>query len=158
MIEILKKHFYFISFFILVFGNLLLNLSTKIYFYPEHYYFAYLVSRGLIPYKDFFDHHGFLLYYLMSPLAADTSFLLFNIFFCLIQVINLSLVLLILRKNKNKLLFFLLGLAYVAANFKITDNTFWYEEVIPTLLLLTYYLLYLKEFKFKNIVVLISEN
>lgn len=34
----------------------------------EHLHAAYLVSRGDVPYRDFFEHHGPALYYAMQPL------------------------------------------------------------------------------------------
>ena len=36
----------------------------------EHIYASWLVSEGKQPYKDFFEHHNPLLWYLFSPVAA----------------------------------------------------------------------------------------
>ena len=35
----------------------------------EHIYASWLISEGKLPYKDFFEHHNPLFWYLFSPVA-----------------------------------------------------------------------------------------
>jgi hypothetical protein len=61
--------------------QLSLLLTTKPIFYSELFYYPWLVSKGLMPYRDFFDNHGFLLYYVLSPFVQVKSLLALNIFY-----------------------------------------------------------------------------
>ena len=126
-----------ILFFIL---QSLLILTTKFTFWPEIVTFSWMVNKGMIPYRDFFDHHGFLMYYLLSPLM-DNGFILLKIFYLLIQSLNLFFVLLILRKASNRLGLVMGGILYVFIGYFVSENVLWYEIVITTFLLGSYYLM-----------------
>ena len=39
----------------------------------EHLYASYLISKGDIPYRDFFEHHHPLLWYLFAPIVLMFS-------------------------------------------------------------------------------------
>ena len=48
----------------------LINSYTLIYDEFEHLRAAYLVSLGYVPYRDFFEHHHALLWYILAPLMS----------------------------------------------------------------------------------------
>jgi len=129
-----------------------LILTTKINSFPEIFFFPWLVSKGLIPYRDFFDHHGFLLYYILAPLTADKSMIGLRIFYFFIQTVNLFLVLKILKKITNKSGFFLGGLLFVFVNFFASGNTWWYELAITTIYLIIF-LVWQKNIKRKYFII-----
>lgn len=99
---------FFVIFFtvILVIFQSFLILSTKINLYPELIVFSYLVKINYLPYQDFFDHHGFLIYYLLSWFLFDKNLLGFKLIFFLIQSLNLILFLIILKKQSHKKIFY----------------------------------------------------
>lgn len=136
--------------FILFILQSFLILGTEIVIYPELYFFPWLVSKGFIPYRDFFDHHGFLLYYLFSPLTLDQSFLLLKLTYFLSHTTSLILLLLIFKKITTKLGFIIGGLLFVLTNFFVSENFLWYEAYIVTLYLVIYLILLLKEFRYKS--------
>ncbi|OGG02733.1 hypothetical protein A2W14_02285 [Candidatus Gottesmanbacteria bacterium RBG_16_37_8] len=135
--------------FLLLIIQVILIFGTGIVIYPEMYFLPWLVHKGLIPYRDFFDHHGFFLYYLLAPLTFDKSFLLLKFAYLFIQSVNLLLVLLILKKITNKIGYFTGGALYVLINFFVMENIIWYEAYIVTLYLFVYLLLIVKKFKYK---------
>lgn len=124
--------------FILIQAELI--LSTKFNVWPEMVTLPWLIGKGLIPYRDFFDHHGFLLYYLIAPFVKDHSFLSLKLFFLVVQSINLALILLIIKKSKNKTAFLLGGILFIFLNYFVSVNLLWYEELIATFLLAAYYI------------------
>jgi hypothetical protein len=109
--------------------------------YPEMFFFPWLVAKGLVPYRDFFDHHGFLLYYLLSPLSLDKSLLLIKLFYLSIQVINFYLFFLIIKKFSSKKVIFISSIIFVFLNFFVNENNFWFETVIAFFYLLVIWLL-----------------
>lgn len=126
-----------------------LILTTNVNIWPELFFFPWLVHKGLLPYRDFFDHHGFLLSYFLAPLSEEKSLILIKGFFYFISLVNLFLVLKILKKLMFKLSFFLGGFLYVMINFLIAENNLWYELVITTFFLITFNLLTSKKSKYQ---------
>lgn len=118
-----------------------LTLITKIQIYPEMFFLPWLVSKGLIPYRDFFDHHGFLLYYVFAPLVKLWSFNGIRFAFFVTQSINLFLVLYILKKTTSKTGYAIGSLLFMLVQFFVSDNIIWYEQTITTCLLVAYALL-----------------
>ena len=135
------------GFFLLL--QLFLLVNTRINIFPELFFFPWLVSKGLMPYRDFFDHHGFLLYYIFAPLTSNISLIFIKLFFIFFQSINLILLLFLLKKYSNKFGFILGGLTYVALNFFIADNNVWYEVFITFFYLLIFITIF-TNFKYKN--------
>lgn len=115
-----------------------LILTTNIQVPPEIYVFSWLVHKGLLPYKDFFDHHGFFLYYLFSPISADLTFYSYKIIYFILQTVNLGLFLFTLRKISSKGGYIVIGFLFVLLNYFISENFLWYEIAITTLFLLSY--------------------
>lgn len=130
--------------------HLFFLLTTNIEIPTEIYFFSHLVNKGLVPYKDFFDHHGFLLYFLLAPLTIDKNFLLLKLFYILLQGVNLGLVLLITKKISNELGFVMVSIFYPLLNFFNSKNVLWYETIITTFYLLIFYLLIEKKFKYRD--------
>ncbi len=119
----------------------------------ELYHYPWLVSKGLLPYRDFFDHHGFLLYYLFAPLAHDKSLFLMTVLFYINQAINLALVLTILKRITNIFGFVLCGILFTLLNYYITDNSFWFETSVTTFYLLIVLTTTIKHLKHKELLI-----
>lgn len=136
----------FIIAFIYLLTQSYLILNTAIVIYPEIYLFPWLVQKGLIPYRDFFDHHGFLLNYLLSPFVESTFSHLRLVYF-IIQSANLGLLFVILRKITNKAGFIYCGFTYIFINYFLSENFLWYEAIITTIYLIIYLLLITKDSK-----------
>lgn len=130
--------FYFLGTAILFFLQTLIVFTLPINIFPEFFLFPYLITRNLIPYRDFFDHHGFILYYLLAPLTLDKNLFFLKTVFFLTQSINFVLVSLILKNYASKIGFILGGLIFILLNFFFSDQTLWYENFITTLYLLIF--------------------
>lgn len=109
--------FYFYLSLLLLAVHTFLVFTTNFSLHPEFSLFPYLVQKGLMPYRDFFDHHGFLTYYILAPLSFDTSFFSYKLFYYLIQSVNLILVLKVLQTSRSKTVYTILGLLYVLINY-----------------------------------------
>jgi len=110
--------------------------------YPEIFFLPWLVAKGLLPYRDFFDHHGFLLYYLLAPLSLDKSLFLLKAGYYFFLLLNFGLFIIIVRRwLKGWQLLLFSGLIYVLLNFFINEQNFWYEIVITSFYLITYWFL-----------------
>lgn len=114
-------------------------LSYHINIFPELYLLPWITSFGKIPYVDFIDHHGFLLYIILAPLSHIKSLLLIKLFFLIIQTINLILVFFILRKRLSSFFSFIYSVIFVCLSFFLMENNLWYETCIISLLLGMYY-------------------
>lgn len=133
-----------------------LILSRQINVFPEVFFLSWLIKKGLLPYRDFFDDHGFLLQWLLSPLTVDKSLLLIKGAYFLLHTVNLGIVLLILKKNKSKLSYFFGGLVYVLLMFFLSENDFWFELLITSFYLIAYLLISVKKTKWKNLLIGLS--
>jgi len=127
----------------------LLIAGTRINVFPEMFFLPWLVSKGLLPYRDFFDHHGFLLYYMLAPLTIERSLVFIKLFYFFTQSLNLFLVLMILKKVSSRSGFLLGGLLFVFMNFFVSDNVIWYDTFITAFFLSSFLLFYSKT-KYKH--------
>ena len=109
---------------IIVFIHLAFLLSLPIHIWPELSFLPWLVSKGLVPYRDFFENHGFLLSYVLAFIDG-------NLFYITTQLLNTILVYRILR-NPLVTLFFVLVSVFVS------ENYLWYEGAITTFYLVIY--------------------
>lgn len=132
--------FYFISIFLFLIAQFLLVVTTHIRILPEMYFYPWLITQHVFPYRDFFINHGFALYLLLSPLTFDKSVLSFKIFFVLIQELNVLLVLLIVKKYLYKLGILFAGVFYITISFFVTENQLWDEVFLATVSLLLFYI------------------
>ena len=67
VIHALKLSFY-VSLFIITYGAFLSGFQVVDEF--EHLHASWLVSEGFIPYRDFFEHHHPLLWYISAPIVS----------------------------------------------------------------------------------------
>lgn len=143
---------YLLSSLMLILFHVCFYVSTKVNIYPELFVFPWLVSKGFLPYKDFFDHHGFLPYYILAPLTFDKTLFFSVLFYNLLQFANLLLVLKILKKITSQFWYFISGLLFVLLNYYFSSANFWFEHFFVFLSLLTYFLsLGTESFKGKTI-------
>ncbi len=129
-----------------------LTVTTNINIWPELFFIPWLINKGAIPFRDFFNHHGFLLYYLLSPFTNDKTLFSIKAAYVLILTLNLILVLFILKKITNKLGFLIGGFLYVLLIYFASENNFWDEIVITTFYLIIYYLVMTKKTKSKILI------
>mgnify|MGYP001613830490 CR=1 FL=1 len=137
---------------IIFFVNSLLVLTTNINIYPEFFVFPWLVRLGYLPYRDFFDQHGFLLYYILAPFTADKSLTSIKIIYFLFQTLNLAILLIILRRITHRASFVLGGLMYVLMSYYTSENNFWYEIPIALIYSLLYLFTIIKPFREKLLI------
>ena len=114
--------------------------STKLTTWPELFFSPWLVSRGMVPYRDFFDHHGFFLYYLLSPVVQNGDFGLLRYVYWGLLSLNLLFVSVIFRRAR--LFEFVLILAiYTSLTNAVSINHLWYETAVTTVYLMIYLLI-----------------
>ena len=107
-----------------------LFLSVKLNIFPELFYFPWLITQGHIPYKDFFDHHGFFLYYLLAPFSLDTSLSTLKVVSYCVSSTTFLYTFLVLKKYSNGIQLFIGGLLYISLQFFVTGANMWYETFI----------------------------
>lgn len=130
----------------------ILIIGTKFNIWPEIYFFSWLVGKGLIPYKDFFDHHGPALYYLFAPLSSYLS--IYPMVYLLIRSVNLIIFLKIQIRNTTKIGLLLGSSLYVFLSYFFSENNLWYETIITTIYLLIAYLIGKQSYiKFKTLLI-----
>lgn len=152
LIKQVYHRFYLISGFLLILLQTHFIFSAPIAITAELFFFPWLIQKGLLPYRDFFDHHGILLYYLLAPLTQNTTFIFLYIFYYILQTVNLLLTLLLLRPLRSKPLFIFGGFWYVIVSFFINDNLLWFEQFITVILLVTVHLLRAKDTRYKPLI------
>lgn len=107
----------------------------------------------MIPYRDFFDHHGFLIYYFLSPFAHPPSLVLLQYFYSFVQLGCVVLLLLILRRINKRAEFILGGVLYVLTSYYLMGNTTWYDTYVAFFALLIFYLTFFEGIKWRNIAI-----
>ncbi|OGG04312.1 hypothetical protein A2Z33_04140 [Candidatus Gottesmanbacteria bacterium RBG_16_52_11] len=113
-----------------------INIPMEMFLYP------WLISRGLMQYRDFFINHGFLLYGFLSLLSGDTGLTSLRLFYLSVLTLNLLLVLRILWKTSSAAGFAAGTALYLLLGYQMYLNNLWDETVI-TAFCLTVYLLML---------------
>lgn len=132
--------------FPIILTTLLILQTLLIFFVPFNVYaelslFPWLVSSGFMPYRDFFDHHGFLLYYILAPFSNISGGVGLFVFYLFLQSVNLILIVIILRRLTHGIYIFLFSFLYLLLNFFFSENNFWYEQAITTGFLISLLLL-----------------
>lgn len=113
--------------------------SAPVQLFPEFFFYPWLVSKGLIPYRDFFDHHGFLTNLILSPLTSNGAHMI-SILFIVIQLIQFILIAqLIAQRIKKPFLFLLLLISYCAFQFTIVGQQMWYDQWIAFFLIAAWF-------------------
>lgn len=134
----------------LVFVNLSLFWFNKTDSTHEFFYYAWMIEKGYLIYRDFFHNHGPLLYYLLAPLSIDNSLTLMKVFYTLVQSANLVLILILIKKFSSMTSFIIGGITFIILNFYFSYPNFWDEQIIATFYLLIYYLIVSREFTLKS--------
>lgn len=112
--------------------------TTPILLMQDTYYYPWLTAQGLVPYKDFFDHHGPLLYYLFAPFTKDLTLGTMQIVYFVAKGSIFFLLTIIFARNFNRLSV-LWGLLYgTLFLFAVSPNILWYEHLITIFLVLAY--------------------
>lgn len=118
--------------------------AAPIQLFPEFFFYPWLVSKGLIQYRDFFDHHGFLTNILLAPLTSNGAHLI-SILFIIVQLIQFGLVSqLIARRIKKPFLFLMLLILYCIFQFTIVGQQMWYDQWIAFFIILSWFFFEMK--------------
>ncbi len=134
---------YIIALFLLVFQAALL-FRTPFNAFPEHYLFPWLILLGKVPYRDFFDHHGLFIYYVLAPVIYDRSLLALQMVYVFIQLVSTVIFILILKRTSRWMEVGFAALLYVLSVYVLIGNTTWYDTWIAMFALLVFYLLFKK--------------
>ena len=132
--------YYVISTLFLLF-QAFITLTTKINIFPELVLYPWLMSKGLMIYRDFNVQHGYVLQLLLLPFTLDKSLFFMKGLYVLIQMVDLLLLLKILKKTTNKLGFILGGGLFIVLNYYLSDSNLWDEVIVTSVYLFIYYLL-----------------
>ncbi|KXK08588.1 MAG: hypothetical protein UZ21_OP11001000578 [Microgenomates bacterium OLB22] len=112
--------------------------TTPILLMQDTYYYPWLTTQGLVPYKDFFDHHGPLLYYLFAPFTKDLTLSSMHMAYFVVKGIILFLLTIVFARNLNRLSVFW-GLLYgTLFLYAVSPNSLWYEHFITLFIVLAY--------------------
>ncbi len=134
-----KKMIPLILFFVcfLAYSDILFSLPVQIF--PEFFFYPWLVSKGLIQYKDFFDHHGFLTNVLLSPLAHNSTIL--SYIFIATQLIQFTIVACLIHKKLNDRSSYILFLIfYLAFQFAVVQQQMWFDAWMAFFLVVAWFL------------------
>ncbi|MCX6732238.1 MAG: hypothetical protein NTV98_01730 [Candidatus Roizmanbacteria bacterium] len=108
------------------FSYLFILVSLPVQIFPEFFFYPWLVSKGLVQYLSFFDHHGFLTSILLAPFSQNL-FALSSIFVAT-QLIQFAIIAyLVARKIKRPLLYFLILILYLSFQFAVVQQQLWYD-------------------------------
>lgn len=127
---------------------LFLFLTTNAQIYPELFYYPELVGKfKMLPYRDFFDHHGPLLHYFLIPFSGNLFFI--KIVFWSVLVVSFTLVFNFLKNRTAGLILFFNMVLFVLLVFLVSGQMFWYEHFLGFLMIVIFLLSNEKE-SFKN--------
>ncbi len=128
-----------IIFVICLLAYLFLLLSTPFLIYPEFFFYPWLISRGVVQYKDFFDDHGFFTNIFFAPFAHSLPLVTFV--FIAFEVIQLGIIARLIRKRiKNSLVYFILLILYVSFQFTVVHQQIWYDAIMAFFVVVAWYL------------------
>ncbi len=133
--------FYFPASVLLFLFQVFITLTTKINIFPELVYYPWIMSKGLLIYRDFTIQHGYFMQLLLIPFTFDKSLFMMKGFFVAIQLINLFLVLKILKKTTSKIGFIFGGGLFIVLNYYLVDSNLWDETILTSFYLFIYQLL-----------------
>lgn len=118
------RTFFLFALCIVVYSTLLIFLPIQIF--PEFFFYPWLVAKGVVQYKSFFDHHGFLTNIFLSPFSSNVT--LIGALFVMVQIDQFVIIAyLVAKKIKQPLLYFLLLVLYFSFQFTIVQQQLWYD-------------------------------
>ena len=119
---------------------LLLLISLRVQLFPEFFFYPWLVAKGQIQYKDFFDHHGFLTNILLAPFAKEDALSRISFIFLLMQAAQFLLVArMVADRIKRPLHFLCLLVLYCIFQFSVVGQQMWYDQWMALLLVGAWY-------------------
>lgn len=125
---------------ICILSFLIVLSSLSVQLFPEFFFYPWLVAKGQLQYRDFFDHHGFLTNILLAPFARQQSLGHITILFFLMQTVQFLLVArLVADKIKRPLHFLLLLVLYIVFQFSVVGTMMWYDQWMALLLVAAWY-------------------
>jgi hypothetical protein len=113
---------------------------TPIQLFPEFFFYPWLVSKGLVQYKDFFDHHGFLTNILLSFLAHPSTVQNISFIFICMQIIQCALILkMLVMKIKHPIYNGILFILYLLFQYSIVQQQLWFDTWITFFIVIAWY-------------------
>lgn len=123
---------------VLICGQIALVLGATVTVYPEFFFLPWLISKNLVPYRDFFDHHGPLLYYLLAPLSrTHNPGLVIGVYILILSAIT-AITFVYVRKSAGGITAVVISMISVGLMYLFSENMIWYEHFIALILLLLY--------------------
>lgn len=123
----------------LVYSVFLITLPVSIS--PEFFFYPWLVSKGLVQYRDFFDHHGFITNILLSPVSHPGGVAGISLVFICMQLIQCSLIVkMLIKKIKHPLYSAILFILYLAFEFTIVSQQLWFDTWMAFFIVVAWYL------------------
>ncbi|MFH0772826.1 MAG: hypothetical protein V1922_00760 [bacterium] len=120
----MKKIFLFA---ICLFVYLFILISVPVQIFPEFFFYPWLVAKGLVQYKDFFDHHGFITNLLLAPFARNINSI--SLIFIGTQVVQFILIAqIVYKKIKQPALYLFILILYFSFQFTVVQQTMWFDS------------------------------
>ncbi|MFZ2026506.1 MAG: hypothetical protein WAV30_04435 [Microgenomates group bacterium] len=114
--------------------------SVPTQLFPEFFFYPWLVAKGQIQYRDFFDHHGFLTNMFLAPFAKQQTLGQIRFTFFLMQVAQFLLIARLVADKIKRPLHFLCALVlYGIFQFSVVGNMMWYDQWMALLLVAAWY-------------------
>lgn len=130
----------FLIVFACISAFILLLSSVPTQLFPEFFFYPWLVAKGQVQYRDFFDHHGFLTNILLAPFAKQQTLGYISFIFFLMQIAQFLIVArLVADKIKRPLHFLCLLVLYGVFQFSVVANMMWYDQWMTLLLITAWY-------------------
>lgn len=119
---------------------LFLLTSLPVQLFPEFFFYPWLVAKGQVQYRDFFDHHGFLTNILLAPFSKQQSIYFISIVFFLMQTVQFLLIARLVANRVKRPLHFLCALVlYCVFQFAVLGQQMWYDQWIALLLVTSWF-------------------
>lgn len=134
----------FLLFVLCFFIYLFVLVSLPVQIFPEFFFYPWLVSKGLIQYRSFFDHHGFLTSMILAPFSKNLASL--SAVFVITQLVQFAIIAyLVARKIKRPALYLLILILYLSFQFTIVQQQLWYDASMAFFLVVTCLFLEIKK-------------
>lgn len=114
---------------VLILLYLIFLLQFQVQIYPEFFVYPHFVSSGLLPYRDFFDHHGFLTHFLLAPISGNYQAIQY--IFIFLEVVQLYIIYELVEKRIKRSWFTVaFVLLYAAFRFSVVQHIMWFDTWI----------------------------
>ena len=114
------------------------HLHTRFVDWPETVFFSWIISKGFLPYRDFFENHNPGVYYISGLLfrffGLDLKYVRWEV--TMVMALNTILLFLLARRCFNSFTGIIAALFFVLLEFQFYGNGLWFEQfVLPFLLM-----------------------